>query len=107
LREEIVARLEREPVRFRLQVQIAGEGDPIADPTAAWPEERETLVVGTLELTELETGRDTGGDVLVFDPTRITDGIELTDDPLPRFRSAAYSVSVERRAGIPAPAELD
>ncbi|MGH8571671.1 MAG: hypothetical protein ACREX8_03720, partial [Gammaproteobacteria bacterium] len=76
-------------------------------PTAVWPEECETLAVGTLELTELETGRDTGGDVLVFDPTRVTDGIELTDDPIPRFRSQAYSVSVERRAGVPRPAELD
>jgi catalase len=62
---------------------------------------------GTLELTELETGRDTAGDILVFDPTRVTDGIELTDDPIPRFRSQAYSESVERRAGAARPAELD
>jgi catalase len=107
LQQDIVERLGREPVRFTLQVQLAGEGDPIADPTAVWPEERETVAVGTLELTDLETGRDTGGDVLVFDPTRVTDGIELTDDPIPRFRSQAYSVSVERRAGVPRPAELD
>ena len=102
----MVERLEREPIRFTLQVQIAAEGDPTADPTAAWPEERETVDVGTLELTELETGRDTGGDVLVFDPSRVTDGIELSDDPLPRFRSQAYSVSVERRSGATRPAEL-
>jgi catalase len=107
LQREIVDRLAREPVRFALRVQVATEGDPVADPTAAWPEDRETVVVGTLELTELETGRDTGGDVLVFDPTRLTDGIELTDDPIPRFRSQAYSVSVERRTGVPRPAELD
>jgi catalase len=107
LQRDIVERLGRGPVRFTLRVQLAGEGDPIADPTAVWPRERETRDVGTLELTELETGRDTGGDVLVFDPTRVTDGIELTDDPLPRFRSQAYSVSVERRAGVPRPAELD
>jgi catalase len=107
LQEEIVARLGREPVRFRLQVQLAEEGDPTADPTAVWPDGRETVVVGTLELTELETGRDTGGDVLVFDPTRVTDGIELSDDPIPRFRSQAYSVSVEERAGVSRPADLD
>jgi len=106
LRDELVERLGREPVRFRLWVQIAGPDDPVADPTAVWPEERETVEVGTLELTELETGRDTGGDILVFDPTRVTDGIELTDDPLPRFRSQAYSVSVERRAGVARPAGL-
>jgi catalase len=107
LRRDIVERLVREPVRFTLQVQLAGEGDPIADPTSRWPAERETLAVGTLELTELETGRDTGGDVLVFDPTRVTDGVELTDDPIPLLRSQAYSVSVEERAGVPRPAELE
>ena len=40
----IVEHLGREPVRFTLQVQLAGEGDPVADPTAVWPDERETLV---------------------------------------------------------------
>jgi catalase len=107
LRRDLIERLGREPARFTLQVQLAGEGDSVADSTAAWPRDRETVAVGTLELTELETGRDTGGDILVFDPTRLTDGIELTDDPIPRFRSQAYSVSVERRAGVPRPAELD
>jgi catalase len=107
LQEEIVERLAREPVRFGLQIQLADEGDPTADPTAVWPDERETVVVGTMELTELETGRDTGGDILVFDPTRVTDGIELSDDPIPRFRSQAYSVSVEERSGVSRPAELD
>ena len=107
LRREIVERIAREPVRFTLQVQLGGEGDPTADPTAIWPADRETVAVGTLELTELETGRDTGSDILVFDPTRLTDGVELTDDPIPRFRSQAYSVSVEERAGAARPSELD
>ena len=106
LREELVERLDREPIRFTLQVQIAGDGDPTHDATKRWPEDRETVDVGTLEVTELETGRDTGDDILVFDPARMTDGIELGDDPLPMFRSQAYSVSVERRSGASRPAEL-
>jgi catalase len=62
-----------------------------------WPAERQTVAAGTLEVTELETGRETGGDVLVFDPVRVTDGIELSEDPILNYRSAAYSVSIERR----------
>lgn len=106
LREELVERLEREPIRFTLQVQIAGDGDSTADPTARWPQDREKVDVGTLEVTELETGRDTGGDILVFDPARMADGVELGDDPLPLFRSQAYSVSVEQRSGASRPDEL-
>jgi catalase len=106
LRHELVERLEREPIRFTLQVKIAGDGDRTGDATAQWPEDRETVDAGTLQVTDLETGRDTGGDILVFDPVRVTDGIELGDDPLPLFRSQAYSVSIERRSGAERPAEL-
>jgi catalase len=97
LQDELKERLERAPVRFTLELQIAGPGDSVDDPTAVWPDERETVTAGTLEVTGLETGRETGDDVLVFDPTRVTDGIELTDDPILKYRPAAYSASVERR----------
>ena len=89
--------LERLPVAFTLVVTIAEDGDPIEDPTAIWPEDRERVDVGRLELTGPETERERDGDILVFDPTRVTDGIECSDDPILLFRPKAYSVSVERR----------
>jgi catalase len=94
-------------VRFDLVVQLAKPGDPTDDPTAAWPPDRDTIKVGELALTALETGRDRDGDVLVFDPTRVTDGIELSDDPILRFRSHAYSVSVNERSGVARGAEAE
>lgn len=107
LKEEIAERLGRGPARFTLQVQLAADSDPIDDPTALWPAERQTVEAGTLELTGLEEGREQGDDILVFDPTRVTDGIELSDDPILHFRSRAYSVSIEERSGVPRPPELD
>ena len=104
LQDEIRERLGRGPVGFRLFARLAEEGDSLDDPTAAWPDERERVELGRLELTGLDTERETGDDVLVFDPTRVTDGIELSDDPILRIRSHAYSVSVERRSGVPRPA---
>ena len=103
LQEEIRERLEREPVRFKLLARLAEEGDPLDDPTVAWPDDRELVELGTLELTGLDTSREVGDDVLVFDPTRVTDGIEPSDDPILHVRSTAYSVSVERRSGVPRP----
>jgi len=103
LQDEIRDRLGREPVRFRLLARLAEEGDPLEDPTVAWPAERDTVVLGTIELTGLETSRETGDDVLVFDPVRVTDGIECSEDPILQIRSYAYSVSVERRSGVARP----
>jgi catalase len=97
LHEEIRERLAGGPVRFTLALQIAEPGDPVDDPSAVWPEDRRRMSAGTLELTGLDTERERDGDVLVFDPTRVTDGIELSDDPVLHFRSAAYRESVARR----------
>ena len=95
--------LERLPARFTLVARLAGDGDPTDDPTVAWPEDREEVEMGALEITGPETEREQGDDVMVMDPTRVTDGIELSDDPILHVRSYAYSVSVERRSGIARP----
>jgi catalase len=97
LQEDIRRRIDSGPVRFTLDVQIAASGDNPDDPSAVWPKERRRVDVGTLSITALETERETGGDVLVFDPTRVVDGIELSNDPVLKFRRAAYADSVAHR----------
>jgi catalase len=103
LQEEIVA---RDSTAFRMVAILADEGDPVDDPTVAWPEERLRVVVGRLELTGPDTEREQGDDILVFDPTRVTGGIELSDDQILCFRPRAYAASVTRRSGAPAPASV-
>jgi len=97
LGEELAQRLDRGPATFTLQVSLAGPGDPIDDPTAVWPDDRESVRLGTLAISGLASDRERDGDILVFDPTRVTDGIECSDDPILRARSGAYRVSVARR----------
>ena len=48
-------------------------------------------------MTTVEPDPEADGSVVVFDPARIVDGIELSDDPILRYRPAAYSASVSRR----------
>jgi catalase len=102
LQEEISERVAAGGAAFRLMLQLAEEGDAVDDPLLAWPDERETVMVGRLELSGPELEREHGDDVLVFDPTRVVDGIELSNDPILNFRPHAYSVSVERRSGVAA-----
>jgi catalase len=100
LQTDIRERLERGAVRFTLDAVLAGEDDAVDDPAVAWPEERERVELGTIELTELDTTRERDGDILVFDPTRVTAGIELSADKILNFRPHAYEVSVFRRTGV-------
>jgi catalase len=99
LQEELREQLARGPVRLTLEVQIAEPGDPVDDASREWPLERRRVTVGSFEITGLDGERERDGDVLVFDPTRLTPGIELSGDPVLRFRSPAYRESVARRMG--------
>lgn len=99
LAREIAERLESGSVAFSLEAEVAEEGDPTEDPTAAWPDGRERVAMGRLELTGVAHDRERDGDVLVFDPVRVCDGIGLSADPILRARSGAYRVSVARRTG--------
>lgn len=97
LREQLATALEGEGLRWRLEAQIAGDGDDVNDPSSRWPDSRERVTVGELHLTAVAPDPEAGGGIVVMDPTRVTDGIELSDDPILRFRGEAYSASVERR----------
>ncbi len=100
LREEILARLAQGPVAYDLVVTVAGPKDDPHNPMSVWRGSRE-FVAGWFEITTPEDDHEAEGDIVVFDPTRLVDGIELSDDPILRFRPSAYSVSIERRSGQP------
>jgi catalase len=95
LQQGVRERLPREPARFTLELQIAAPEDPVDDPSQRWPTERERLDAGTLEIVEVDEATDENS--LVFDPGRVTDGIELSNDSVLQFRPRAYSESVSRR----------
>ncbi len=99
LTDELHARLANGLVRFALHVQIAGPDDSTVDPSAPWASGN-SVALGTLDITGVETERERDGDIVVFDPLRVTDGIEPSDDPVLHFRSYAYSVSVLGRSGV-------
>jgi catalase len=100
LRDELEERLASGPAVFFIDLELAAEGDPIDDPTAIWPEDRERVRVGELAITAFAFDRERDGDVLVFDPSRVTDGIEMSDDKILLARSGAYRASVARRTSF-------
>ena len=99
LSEELAARLADGPATMELRFQLAAEGDSLTDPTELWPDERESVVAGTLELTEVVDDPERDGHIEVFDPARLPPGISPSDDPILQARPRAYSVSAYRRLG--------
>ena len=61
---------------------------------------------GHIAITGPDTQRERDGDVLVNDPTRVIDGIELSDDPILRIRAYVCGESVRPCSGATRPATL-
>jgi catalase len=97
LLDELKERIAKSPVAFRLLVQLASPGDPTSDATNVWPDDRKKVELGIIRLTSVDAKSAETEKALIFDPTHLTDGIELSDDPLPAFRAQVYSISFARR----------
>jgi catalase len=103
--EELKTRLAQAPAKFRLLLQLPEPGDPIDDGSIVWPDDRRLVDLGTITITAVVPDSAAAERALAFDPTRLTDGIELSDDPLPALRSRVYALSVIHRRSHEAAAE--
>jgi catalase len=98
---EIKQRVKSGPVRFGIRVQLANEEDSVNDATIHWPEERETIELGTATITEVVPDNAGEQQKIIFDPIPRVDGIEASDDPLLELRAAVYLLSGRRRRKAP------
>ena len=97
LAAELSERLSRGPVRFRVVVQLAADGDPADDATAVWPEDRPQVEFGTLTVTARVDELAPDNRKVIFDPDPRVDGIGSAGDPLTEVRSDIYLLSGRRR----------
>jgi catalase len=97
LMDDLPRRIAQKPVVFHLKAQLAAPGDQTRDPTQPWPDTRKVVELGLLTLDKPVADSLAAQKKLLFMPTQLTDGIELSDDPLPIVRAGAYTVSFARR----------
>jgi catalase len=95
--DEIKERVAKEPVRFRIAVQLADDGDTTDDATVRWPEDRHLLTFGEISLTEIAPNNAGEQQHIIFDPIPRVDGIEASADPLFEPRANIYLTTGRRR----------
>ncbi|MEP7087907.1 MAG: catalase family peroxidase [Gemmatimonadota bacterium] len=91
------AGLAKGPVKYTIYAQLANPGDPTNDGSIVWPADRKRVELGTLSLTKVVANSDSAQKTLAFNPIILTNGITLSDDPLPSLRSGVYALSVAHR----------
>jgi catalase len=98
LLDELRGRLAKTPVLFRLMAQLANPEDQTRDPTRPWPSDRKLVDLGTITLRQAVADNAAAQKALLFLPGNLTDGIQVSDDPLIDVRNQAYAVSFSRRS---------
>src|SRR4051812_26940531 len=96
LQHDIRARIALHPVKFTMYAQLAGQNDVVDDPSVAWPDTREKVILGVLEIKKVSSNTPEQDKALIFIPNNLPDGIE-TADPMLDFRSKAYPISQKGR----------
>jgi catalase len=97
LEQEITQRVKNGPLQWAMVITVANPGDPTADPSKAWPQDRRTVEVGNLVVQQIEPEQDGPCRDINYDPTILPSGIGTSDDPFPAARSAAYRRSFDLR----------
>src|SRR3984957_2178002 len=97
LEQEITQRVKSGPLQWTMVITVANPGDPTADPSKAWPQDRRTVEVGTLVVQQIEPEQDGPCRDINFDPTVLPSVIGTSDDPFPAARSSAYRRSFDLR----------
>ncbi len=94
LADTLTEQLQQGDVSFTLQVEIGEPADSDIDPSVRWPEQRSKVTLGTVHLNTA------GGEIcrqINFDPTVLSAGFSLSDDPFLQIRSIAYAISFGKR----------
>jgi catalase len=99
--DELAKRVADGPIKFRILVQLANEGDVVDDATIHWPEDRTVQELGTVTLTAPVPDSSHEQKQIIFDPIPRVEGIEPSDDPLLELRAAIYLLSGRRRRSAP------
>lgn len=97
LQDEIRQRVAQAPLKFQLVLQVARKGDQVDNPSIAWPDSRDKVLLGTLLLTHVVADSDAAQKKLLFVPNALTAGIEV-EDPMVAQRAPAYPLSFAYRS---------
>jgi catalase len=95
--DDLKERVAEGPIKYRIVLQLAKDGDITDDSTVRWPEDRPQLTLGEISLTAITPDNPTEQQRIIFDPIPRVDGIEASADPLFEPRANVYLLSGRRR----------
>lgn len=94
---DVAQRLTKAPLHWDMVMQLAEPDDPVDDPSQPWPETRQQVVAGTLEVQRVFDQTNGVCRDINFDPTLMPAGMALSNDPVLATRAGIYAHSYNSR----------
>ena len=81
-----------------MKAKLASPSDTTKDPSQPWPDSDEVIELGLLTIDKPVPDSLDAQKMLLFLPGQLTEGIEISDDPMIEIRNGAYAESFSRRS---------
>jgi hypothetical protein len=94
--EEFRARVAASPVAFTWYAQIAEDSDVIDDPATPWPDDRQRVSLGHVQIDQVGPNSPEADQSLTFLPGSLPPGIQFAD-PMLTIRNTSYALSFQER----------
>ncbi len=103
LHHDLRRRLATGSISFTLNFAIGDAGDRVDDPTHLWQVQRRRISAGVLTLDRILDDQEANCEKVSYNPARLIDGFEASDDKLLAARARAYAYSCGQREGTGCP----
>ena len=98
LMNDIVARVQKTPVKFQLLLELADPDDDVNDASVPWPVNRQTVQLGVISLNKASLNSEEYERKIMFNPMALVPGIDASNDPLLLARLSGMELSYSRRS---------
>jgi catalase len=98
LMSDIVARVQKAPVKYKLLLELAEPEDDVNDASVTWPSGRKIIELGIISLNQATPNSDEYQRKTMFNPMALLPGIEPSNDPLLLARPSGMAISFSRRS---------
>ena len=94
---DLKERAGKAPMKWKMVGTLAQKEDSLTDPTKIWPADRKKITLGEMTVSKVEDQIGGPCNTINYDPTRLVDGMAISEDPVLKFRSPAYAISFGKR----------
>jgi len=95
--QNMQANIENGEVSWDMVVTLANPGDSIEDPSQQWTGEHTSITAARFTASAAMSESEGSCDRINFDPTVLSDGFEISEDPMLKVRSMIYALGVGKR----------